>query len=902
MSLLNFQSKKRNIFSSGQHQLQRISDQEDSAFQSSQDYTRSQMMNSQENSQSSSYDLFSQMMSQQQGHSQQNEMAPSHRFYTKYMSKAPLFPRESSQSDRNPLPRRRSYQDLQEANKQRAKDRDDRDLINTFIALVKECADEVKSAADDIKNNVDRSMKESANKSATLMTKINADLSEHYNTLLESIKEKEMEKDKIAELEQTLANKEARIEVLESQLEIAKKAKDERVIQSIVDAYKEQQKVNRDYLDKINEEQQKFTKEQVENIKIQQEDQIEKSHIVEFCEKQPAKNLEAVPAVESDTTRYAGSKESNLQASMQQSFSSTANVQASDTLSCNMYRPTGMSTTVTTIQPTQPLQMTSQMITHQAANYATCGGQRCNSRDFCLDCEINCLNAIPLTVPFQPASIPANNIHQPIHSTGTSSVLLPSNYQQQYRRPDISNVSQHPVQQSTRPTRPSTSSSMYSNNAILYTLTSPIPDHPTSSLWSKANRLKPSPVATVAPQVKDESLSPENNADDVQEINNLAQQIPAIQERRSRRSSTLSKQVSKPLPKRHSARVKARGNLCTTNNMHSDAPNTLANITTRSKTHKTGQQKQQQQQQQKVYSKRASPKPKRKSTTQRVQTTQQEQDVYEFQEEGRDEEVILEAPAPKRLKTSRSSSHIKSSSNHSQQRVQYNSNSNDRGYLKQHHMQTSSNRTYPDWVTQSTKDIFKKSQPQLPRSSNQWIIQDSGTPESEYKFQDDSQSSDESTQEQVQPTRRPLGNSHTNIGKSSTQKYGSRDSAPSYCTDDESSEEISFSMQSPGIAVYPKRKADVSKQMLPTVADDFLSTPCLQPGQYDSEDSQLPTGYTPAPGSAVRRKVSRQAERKRRLQGMVRQVDASQTLAEITKSISRHRSKLQRSNSLLSFC
>ncbi len=47
--------------------------QEDSAFQSSQDCI--QIMNSQENSQSSSFDLFSQMMSQQQGHSQQNEVS-----------------------------------------------------------------------------------------------------------------------------------------------------------------------------------------------------------------------------------------------------------------------------------------------------------------------------------------------------------------------------------------------------------------------------------------------------------------------------------------------------------------------------------------------------------------------------------------------------------------------------------------------------------------------------------------------------------------------------------------------------------------------------------------------------------------------------------------------------------
>lgn len=54
------------------------------------------------------------------------------------MSKAPLFPRESSQSDsRNPLPRRRSFQDLNEANKQKAKDRDDRFVhLDTSLLLL----------------------------------------------------------------------------------------------------------------------------------------------------------------------------------------------------------------------------------------------------------------------------------------------------------------------------------------------------------------------------------------------------------------------------------------------------------------------------------------------------------------------------------------------------------------------------------------------------------------------------------------------------------------------------------------------------------------------------------------------------------------------------------------------
>ena len=47
--------------------------------------------------------------------------------------------------------------------------------------------------------------------------------------------------------------------------------------------------------------------------------------------------------------------------------------------------------------------------------------------------------------------------------------------------------------------------------------------------------------------------------------------------------------------------------------------------------------------------------------------------------------------------------------------------------------------------------------------------------------------------------------------------------------------------------MYRKRR-----QEKPLMADDFLSTPCLQTVQYDSsEDSQLVTGFMSDPGSAV---------------------------------------------------
>ncbi len=529
--------------------------------------------------------------------------------------------------------------------------------------------------------------------------------------------------------------KEARIEVLESQLEVANAAKDERMIQSIVDAYKEQHKISRDHMDKIHEEQQKFTKEQVEIIKKQQQEQAEKSHSVEFSEKQPAKSLAMHNFVECDK------ENDDLQPCVQQPHSCTVNNQVSNIHSHNMTRPTGMPTTISAVQHTQ------------ARNFTTCGDPRCNSRSFCVDCEYNLpqCSSSAAAVPFQPVSIPASNVNQPTCNT-SSSFIPPAQFQQHYQKP-ASTVSQLLIQQPSQPARQQSSvpSIVQSNNAAFYTLTSPVPDHPTVSLWS--NRLKPSPVATVAPQVKNESLSPENNTSGIQEIDDSNQEIPEAQHKRSRRVAS-SKQGNQPQPRRYSARVQARGNESNSNNIQSDIPKTVSNVT-RSKMRKIQEKKNQQQKLPKgkgVHTKQTGrPNRKTKATTNlQQQNQQQEQDIYEFEEE-----AALEVPPPaKRLKTSKTMDHVKSASNRFPQRLQSNPNNSD--YKIHYQMQTGSNQAFPDWVTQPEKNIMKKSSVQRPKSSDNWIVQDSGS--TEYDFQDESQSSEELSPEQF-PSRRTKGNS-----------------------------------------------------------------------------------------------------------------------------------------------
>ncbi|XP_022098858.1 uncharacterized protein LOC110983696 isoform X2 [Acanthaster planci] len=277
--MFNNQLGTKDLYSTNPSQfLQRSglrSDYEDSAFNSSLSQSNSQIMSSQvDNSQSSSFDMFSQMMSQQQGFSQQTENSNNpQRFYMKYMSKAPLFNKEP---DKNSSSRKKSFQEQLDSNKQKAKESDERDLINTFINLVKECTEEVKSAATDIRKDVDKNLSESASQFGSLIQKINEDLKHYHNTLLGAVKAREDQKTTLDSMQRDLTAKDAKIEVLEAQLAAADQQRDDRVVSSLVEAYTEQQKKNREQMDKMQAEQEAFCKTQLASLQLDQQKYIQR--------------------------------------------------------------------------------------------------------------------------------------------------------------------------------------------------------------------------------------------------------------------------------------------------------------------------------------------------------------------------------------------------------------------------------------------------------------------------------------------------------------------------------------------------------------------------------------------------------------------------------------------------
>lgn len=547
--------------------------------------------------------------------------------------------------------------------------------------------------------------------------------------------------------------KEARIEVLESQLEIEKEAKEKRVIQSVVDAYAQQQQLNREHLNKIQDEQQKFTKEQVEIINQNHEDQLakhqdqlkkhqdelEKSFLVEYSEKYSAKSMETNKDASTETATL------NVNRSQPQPTSTSLSHPQSSALIDNQ-APFG----VTPIPPVQPQQNNFVQLT--ASQKSICplpvsSYQTCNINNRC------CYNEFeyPMSntpVHFQPASIPISasfptysNITQHVSSQPERNVNAQPQYLAQQTR---SNMSQCIQQQapSTRPSVPA-SRSINSSDIALLSMTSPTTDNPTAVLWSRANRLKPSPVATVAPQVKHEHHSDEieqNEEDSL--VENFSQEYSQVQQRRSTRSnSTMKRQIrSDPQPRRSSARVQAR-NQTSTDKQPAPKPRSRQN-----KNGRVQQNKQQQQvfQQQRIHMQQpVETANKKNAAAQRKRKQEEALDVYEFEDENRF--IPSHVPTTKRMKkNSGASQHIQPS------------------YPKQKVTQSVAQISYSDLVA-GPKAVSRKPQHKSNQLSHRWIAQDEQSIEDEYEFQD-SQDMGESPQEQIVPQKRFGNNYNRNKG------------------------------------------------------------------------------------------------------------------------------------------
>ncbi|XP_033647906.1 uncharacterized protein LOC117307297 [Asterias rubens] len=851
--MFNNQLSAKELYSTNPAQfLQRSgfrSDQEDSAFNSSQTLSQSNsQINSQmENSQSSSFDMFSQMM-MSQGVSQQTESANNpQKFYMKYMSKAPLFNKES---DRNIQPRKRSFQERLENNKQKAKERDDRDLINTFVTLVKDCTEEVRSAATDIRKNVDKNISDTASQFGDLIQKINEDLKSYHVKLLGAMKITEDQQATLTDLLQNIAAKDAKIEVLEMQLETAKKERDERVVHSLMEVYTEQQKINREHIDKMQEEQQAFCKTQIQQL---QQDQHQRSlhneaGSSEVIDKrvrglQSGQRLMAAPIMDGDNRPRSWQAVAQYEQSGCQIQSGSRHQES--------------------------------MINQIHPSYHLIGGATRQMVEPTLNHGSN------VRLPPWPAQ-PSLQNRESYPQCG-----LPYTYNQpavtQPRLP-ISNQGGGNLGPDGRP---SGFHFQQQHEAVPH-LMSPTSSATTSGRWN-ANKVRPSPIAAVAPQV----MKPQEAVLPTQEQQtNQGNEAPVLQ------APTRKKKVRKPYQvavksKRQSARVKAKKPNPDTANQMKKKPETQPRIKTRN-----------------------SQTVSEVNTTKPLQDPEachwlKEEDVYEFIEPPQ-----KTLPVVRKRKAPKEKNPQERQNSRSQRKASTKVSQNDNIYSQKR--VTSAKSLSASSIKAPKEKLVKSRQNQTNKKSKEMQCKSSSVAEIQSTWAEDLRqglvSRDESEMEVVtihQPASKPVRRKQvqrknkqaskqtikgvTSMNPAKQPSAVSLDTMPSYSDHEDSSEDMIFSLKLPDSPWFQKSSSkqqshrDVfEEQVVPTRGSDICSTPYIQ--IIHDDESSDETVVTRKPLSmSFGSKVSRQQEKKRCLSN-----SSSAAMAEISNALRLQQSKIRK--------
>ncbi|CAH1784270.1 unnamed protein product [Owenia fusiformis] len=272
------QVSSKDLFTTNTVQLLGNRYESDSAYTSSQN--PSQMLNSQVE--------FSQISNSQDGLSQKSNSQSTHssesprKFYQKYMSKAPLFNKEtmrnvntSSHPTQNMT--KMTYQQQMQISRAKAKERDERDFLQSIVSTVKECADEVKSVVHEVKTTVNEG---ETNKQTSLtdhLQQLREELNSQHKAVVQALEHRDDTRLKQHELEKELAMKDTIIRELQSQIKILQKQHDNHIIETLEKSLKEN---NKEHVE-IFEQLQRGQKSVVENsekhldVLVEQQDKLD---------------------------------------------------------------------------------------------------------------------------------------------------------------------------------------------------------------------------------------------------------------------------------------------------------------------------------------------------------------------------------------------------------------------------------------------------------------------------------------------------------------------------------------------------------------------------------------------------------------------------------------------------
>ncbi|CAH1240239.1 Hypp5959 [Branchiostoma lanceolatum] len=220
----------------------------------------------------SSEGMYSQMVDSQNSDvlfPQQQDSEGSVNYYQKYKAQSALFP---TQGPRQPISVVRgcpqmSLQEQLEVNRKRAKERDDREILNLFVSMLKDCVEEVKTLTTGIQDKIDKTATTQGEKAEQVLQKVTDELGKHAGRLQDAVKRREEDKAKLSDLESAMAAKDAEISQLKHQLKDALATKEDNIISTLTSTLTKQQELTREQLSKLKDKENVNTEVLKESIK-----------------------------------------------------------------------------------------------------------------------------------------------------------------------------------------------------------------------------------------------------------------------------------------------------------------------------------------------------------------------------------------------------------------------------------------------------------------------------------------------------------------------------------------------------------------------------------------------------------------------------------------------------------
>ncbi|XP_064632593.1 bromodomain-containing protein DDB_G0280777-like [Lineus longissimus] len=182
----------------------------------------------------------------------QNESPQKKSYYQKFVSRGPLFTHGSKQQ---PSTSRITYKQDLDGNKARAKERDERDLLYTIVNTVSQCATEVKSAVELVKENSQNASASSDKRIIDFLQSLQTELDKRYEDIGNAVRKRDDSKQENQCLKEEIAAKNATICELREKVEKLEEDQDKKIVEALRDVYKEQQELNREQIHQYHEKQ-----------------------------------------------------------------------------------------------------------------------------------------------------------------------------------------------------------------------------------------------------------------------------------------------------------------------------------------------------------------------------------------------------------------------------------------------------------------------------------------------------------------------------------------------------------------------------------------------------------------------------------------------------------------------